>query len=180
MRRRLLTPAECDRIKKLVETHGPKAAARIAHVAESTITCLKRRDFKPTTLGRKPPPMPADLAIQANHMTVDQMLRHYHVGRDTMRSWLRSIDRAYVPKRESTRRRPAPSREEILAALKTHGGVLGACKHFQCGREVFRRWRRERGIPVAPPLSEAPKRRAAQRDAKAFGWADRYLPGAGT
>ena len=175
MRRRLLTPEECQRIKRLVETYGPKAAARIGKVAESTITALKKRGYAPTTLGRKPPAMPADLPIQANHMTVDQMLLHYNVGRVTMHKWLKSIDRSYVPKRESNRRRPAPPKDEILEVLKTYGTVDGACRHYNCGREAFRRWRRQHGIPIAPPLNGQPRHREAERARQTFGWTDHYF-----
>ncbi|MBD3762623.1 hypothetical protein [Rhizorhabdus sp.] len=165
MSSRTLSPEKCARIRALVERYGRDAAARIAGVSPSTVTALRRRGYQPATLGRKPPPMPADFAIQVNYMTVDDLQAHYGVGRVTMRAWLASVKREYVAQRASPRKRPAPEREVLEAALQEHGGVMGACEALGVCRAIFQRWRKERGLPIDRPGC-APRRKetAPRRD----------------
>ncbi len=141
-----LSPEKCERIRRLCQTYDGVTVCRLAKISSYTLWALKKRGFKPVSMGVPRKPLPADFSVMANRMSYDELSRHYHVGGPTLREWFKQVDRQYKSPRVYDRL-PVPPREEIVEVL-ARMEVQEAIKYFGVSDTTFRKWRRELGIPL--------------------------------
>ncbi len=172
---RAIPPEMCLRIKRLCAVHTHEVVAELTGVSLSSITNLKGRGFEPRQIGRQRSPMPSDFQIQANHMTIPDLMTHYRVAASTLHGWLKQIDRQYTPRPAPDKSTPLIRRDKILAAISSVG-VTRAHEVLGISANTLRKMRDHYGMTVKRRRS--PKKLRIVETAKAeraLGWTDRYF-----
>ena len=146
-------PAEvCARVARLSTYQTHEAITELTGVSLSSLTNLKKRGFEPRPIGRRRKPMPGDFRIQANHMPIDELLKHYGVSATTLHGWLAQIDRDYTPRPQPDKTIPLLPRAEIEAAI-AKVGATEAHRLLGIAKNTLQRMREAYGMPVKKRVS---------------------------
>lgn len=166
-----ISQERCDRLKKLLEIHTIRDACRLVGIAPCTGWAIRKRGFTSRNMGVQALPVPADLSLNANNMTIKQLMAHYHIDNPQVHRLLKAagIVRSYKPKVYSDPL-PIPPREEIEKAYREHGAMGGAAA-LGVAHTTFRAWRYHYGLRIHHKRRTMLQERAA---AGSFGWAERY------
>lgn len=155
------TQAEVDRIRRLVETHGPTAAARIVGTCTETIAGMRRRGWRVGKKGQLERPVPGDFAIQAGRLTIHQLVEHYGSSTNTICRWSAAIGRTrMVGHRVRSLAAPADLGDQV----ERLGTGAAVARHFGVHPQTVAKWRRELAA-----------RAVAMRAQRAVGWVDRIV-----
>lgn len=136
-----LTPAQCDRIRRLCAVHPHRTVAELANVSKSTLHHLVKRNFQPA--GREQRPVPSDWGIVAPGRSSEWLRVHYAVSPKVLSRWRREKPVAQPGKGHRRRPRPADLRD-VLGRMS----VAQAEAHYGVSNATLSRWRREVGIPT--------------------------------
>ena len=86
-----VTQSVCDRAKLLSSVHGEQTVMLLTGLASGTLYRLKKRGWKAIGPGFRQRPKPSDFAIQARHMTGEELARHYRTSNTCIARWGREI-----------------------------------------------------------------------------------------
>ena len=137
---RILSAAQCDRIRRLCATYDDATVRRLTGVGAGTLYELRKRAFR-AARRKNERPVPSDWGLVAPGKAIGWLIQHYRTGPRTITRWRREKPMVGPGRGHRRKDRPVDLRE-VLARMN----VADAEAHYDVSNAVLSRWRREIGI----------------------------------